>query len=87
MPWRFRLVERQRGYMFLDPTSTRTAAQLGAPAAKKKSYQPKSLNRAAPGFQRPPVSRFFTKAIFNTLFTLEEEPGTCGQKAPDHQLA
>ena len=38
MPWRFRLVERQRGYIFLDPTNTRTAAQLGAPAAKKKSY-------------------------------------------------
>ena len=32
-------MERQRGYMFLDPTNARTAAQLGAPAAKKKSYR------------------------------------------------
>ena len=41
MPWRFRLVERQRGYIFLDPTNTRTAAQLGAPAAKKKIIEEK----------------------------------------------
>ena len=38
MPWHFRLVERQRGYMFLDPANARTTVQLGAPAAKKKSY-------------------------------------------------
>ena len=37
MPWHFRLVERQRGYIFLDSTNTRTAAQLGAPAAEKRA--------------------------------------------------
>ena len=45
MPWRFRLVERQRGYIFLDSTNARTAAQLGAPAAKKKSYQHQNVAR------------------------------------------
>ena len=30
-----RPARRQRGYIFLDPTNTRTAAQLGAPAAQK----------------------------------------------------
>ena len=30
-------MERQRGYIFLDSTNTRTAAQLGAPAAEKRA--------------------------------------------------